>query len=88
MCPSAFCLQLRLQAVDTFYPNNIGVANVYVTVIRNPSNPQFLRASYVQNVPEYQTPGTQLLSVSATDPDGVSHPLSHLRRRYIFKGSA
>ena len=66
-------LQLRLEAVDTFYPSNIGSSNVYITVIRNPSSPQYVRASYVQNVPEYQTPGTQLLVVSATDPDGVSY---------------
>ena len=61
--------------MDTFYPNNIGRANVFITVIRNPSSPQFVRASYVENVPEYQTPGTLLLTVSATDPDGVSYPL-------------
>ena len=66
-------LQLRLEAVDTFYPSNIGSSNVFITVIRNPSSPQYVRASYVQNVPEYQTPGTQLLVVSATDPDGVSY---------------
>ena len=60
-----------MEAIDTFYPNNVAVANVIITVIRNPSGPQFVRASYVQNVAEYERAGAQLLTVSANDLDGV-----------------
>ncbi|XP_076458561.1 protocadherin Fat 4-like [Babylonia areolata] len=61
---------LRLEAIDTFYPNNVAVANVFITVIRNPSGPQFVQAGYVENVAEYEPAGAQLLVVTAVDQDG------------------
>ncbi|KAL8559117.1 hypothetical protein ACOMHN_046165 [Nucella lapillus] len=67
---SLITYNLRVEAFDTFYPNNIASANVSITVIRNPSSPQFQRTSYVQNVAEYEPAGSQLLVVSAVDLDG------------------
>ncbi|RUS85645.1 hypothetical protein EGW08_006591, partial [Elysia chlorotica] len=62
--------QLSLRAFDTFYPNNLGASTVTITVIRNPSAPVFSPASYSQTVPEYQSAGTLILLVTATDLDG------------------
>ena len=64
--------QLRLQAVDTFYPTNPGFSTVTINVIRNPNPPDFVLPSYQVTVNEYFPLGDVVIDLDAVDADSVS----------------
>ncbi|KAH3873282.1 hypothetical protein DPMN_036514 [Dreissena polymorpha] len=65
-----FPLQLTVQAYDTAFPSMTAQEDVYIDVIRNPNQPQFLESFYSRSVPENIALGSQVLCVNATDLDG------------------
>ena len=77
------CLQIEVAAFDDTYPENLGKAVVQVKIIHNPNAPEFVLESYSASVYEYTTPGTEVITVSATDGDGVSVPIDILKQLVI-----
>ena len=69
---------LRVEAYDTFYPNNIGVCTVSVNVIRNPSGPIFSQNSYETTINENFPVGDAIIQATATDADGVKFTIKSL----------
>ena len=65
-------IQLGVRAFDDARPNQVALANVTITVNRNPSLPVFTNLRQVINIPETQALGESIASVLATDADGVS----------------
>ena len=61
-----------MRAFDDARPNQVALANVTITVNRNPSLPVFTNLRQVINIPETQALGETIASVLATDADGVS----------------
>jgi len=66
-----FLLQLRVQAYDTKYRTQIAETTVPITVIRNENVPVFTQDPYRITINETIALGTCILTVSATDADGV-----------------
>lgn len=65
-------LQIQILAYDTAYPNNRASVQVIITVIRNANAPEFSKVRYSQKITETFPIGDDILTVSATDKDGVS----------------
>ena len=63
---------MSLTAYDSFYPNNIGTAQVQINVVRNPSPPVFNLPSYQVTINENFPLGDVVVDVQAADNDGVS----------------
>ena len=57
---------------DSAYPNNRLVEYMSFTVNRNPTSPTFEPSQYSQTVSDNFPLATEVLIVSARDPDGVS----------------
>jgi hypothetical protein len=68
-------LQIEVAAYDSFYPTKTATCLFNVGVDRNPNAPRFVyptgKTSYENNIPETTTPGTPVITLSATDADGV-----------------
>jgi len=58
---------------DTNYPKDVALENVTITVNRNPNPPRFANATYSATISDTFPLVTEVLKVSATDPDGVSN---------------
>lgn len=65
-------IQLRLEAYDSNNPNLRAEGLSFITVIRNPATPRFEVVSYDMSIEETQNVGFVLLTINATDDDGVS----------------
>ena len=64
--------QVRVIAYDTKYPDNSVMTDVTVVVTRNANAPKFSRLRYSQRISETFPIGNDILTVEATDQDGVS----------------
>ena len=64
-------LQLGVRAYDSVRPSQVANANVTITVNRNPTAPAFTLLNYVETIVETYTLGLEILTVDATDNDGV-----------------
>ncbi|KAK3089813.1 hypothetical protein FSP39_006721 [Pinctada imbricata] len=62
---------LRVEAFDTYYPNNRGAATVTINIIRNPSAPIFSQNSYETTINENFPVGDEVIRATATDADGL-----------------
>ena len=63
---------LRVIVYDSADPRLQDTADVTISVSRNPSVPQWSNARYTETVSEDYSLGIPVLSVLATDSDGVS----------------
>ena len=63
---------MRVTAYDSLSPSKVATSTVIITVIRNPSPPQFTLPSYEVTIPETYSLGQTVVNVTAIDPDGVS----------------
>lgn len=68
--------QLRVIAYDSVYPNNKATSTVTIAVQRNLFAPQFNNQPYATTVDEIIPLGTSIITINATDPEGVG--LFHL----------
>lgn len=64
--------QLRIQVYDSALPDVRAEQSYNVKVNRNPSNPAFLASFYSISIKENYAIGGAVISVNATDADGVS----------------
>lgn len=63
--------QLRVQAYDTAFPNMRASEDVVIFVNLNPSTPVFAEGEYRITIPETYPINSMLLTVNASDADGV-----------------
>ena len=75
---STCIFQLRLTVYDTGYPDQIATATAEVTISRNEFAPVFTESPYRVTVNETIDVGKGILTVSATDKDGVSFDIGPL----------
>ena len=62
-----------MAAYDSFFPDNLAFAMVYINVTRNDQGPIFINPqSYIAFVNEYTNEFTEIFQVQARDADGVS----------------
>lgn len=66
-----FNKQLQLKAYETGYPDDFVTEILNVTINRNPNNPTWTTANYDVNVNEEEPFGYSVLTLSASDADGV-----------------
>lgn len=66
-----FLLQLVVEAFDSAYPQDVTSATVTVNVLRNQGRPSLIGSPYITTVNETIPVGTSVLTVQASDPDGV-----------------
>ncbi|KAJ8319080.1 hypothetical protein KUTeg_004171 [Tegillarca granosa] len=60
---------LRVQAFDTYFPENRAFSNVVITVNRNPGNPVFSPNAFTATINEYHQLGVPVYQVTASDSD-------------------
>lgn len=63
-------------AYDTAYPDQTTTATVAIAVSRNEFAPVFTQSPYRVTINETLALGTCILTVSASDQDGVSFPVN------------
>ena len=66
--------QVVIEAVDDGTPQQVSQTTLIISVIRNPSSPQFQASSYEETIGEYDAIGSLVVKVQALDEDG-----SHVR---------
>ena len=64
-------LQLRVTVYDTEYPREVVTATVAVSINRNEFAPVFTESPYRVTINETTGVGTGILTVQASDADGV-----------------
>ena len=64
--------QLQIEVYDSAYPSNRMTEYVTFNVNRNPTSPTFEPSQYSKTVSDNFPLATEVLTVSAADPDGVS----------------
>ena len=61
--------QLSLTVYDSARPDVTDVANITITVNRNPNSPRFSPAVYQNTIPETFPSGSEIFTIAATDDD-------------------
>lgn len=69
--------QFSVRTYDTADPSRVDVSFVNITVIQNPSGPQFINEPYSITISGTQAPGSLIYNTTAVDSDGVSISLSY-----------
>ena len=63
--------QLKVEVYDSMYPTKRQVDYISITVNRNANAPVFSPNSYTKSVSDSYPLVTEVIGVSANDPDGV-----------------
>ncbi len=72
-----------MEVFDSAYPRNRLTEYVTLTVNRNPTSPTFDPSQYSQTVSDNFPLATEVLRVSAVDPDGVSDAAAATFSRWV-----
>jgi hypothetical protein len=75
--------QVRIRVVDDAWPNNPEFGVLTVRVNRNTRGPQLTQTAYSENIRASNPVGSTIVTIGASDPDGVSYITSN---KYIVLG--
>lgn len=64
--------QVRIKVIDDAWPNNPQYGVLTVQVTRNRQGPQLQSTTYTRNIKASNPVGSNIVTIQASDPDGVS----------------
>lgn len=67
----AMCLQARFTAYDSANPRQVARAELSIRVVRNQNGPVYNPATYRMTIAETYEVGSVVLTLTASDADGV-----------------
>lgn len=82
--PVTTLYRMEVAATDRGIPAKSGYVTVYVNVTRNPEDPIFSPSQYNVTINESVPIGTSVITVTATDPQGVYYQLQDTRPASLY----